>query len=68
MKRARVKSSHLQSVGYTGTTLEVQFQSGPVYQYPGVPERVVKGLLNATSKGNYFAEHIRDRYHAKKVS
>ena len=54
----------MRSVGYESTSkiLEIEFQSGEVYQYLEVPEMVHKGLLRAESKGQYFNSEIRDDY------
>lgn len=61
MKRVAVQSTNLASVGYdpATATLEIEFRSGGVYQYNGVPKEVHAGLLNATSKGSYFHRNIR---------
>ena len=46
-------------------TLSVWFvPSGGPYYYYGVPSSVFAGLLNASSKGTYFNEFIRDHYAA----
>ena len=37
MYRIPVSSSNLASVGYEGGILEIEFKSGSVYQYSGVP-------------------------------
>ena len=54
----------MRSVGYESTSeiLEIEFQSGEVYQYLDVPEMVHKRLLRAKSKGQYFNGEIRDDY------
>ncbi len=64
MKRIPVLSSNLVSVGYEASTstLEVEFHSGSIYQYSGVPEREYQELLDAPSKGKHFHRNIRDRY------
>lgn len=69
MNRVPVRSSNIRSVGYdSGTsTLEVEFHSGGVYQYSGVPETVYQGFMRAASKGSYFHDHVRDRYPARQV-
>ncbi len=69
MLRQPVNSSNLQSVGYdsTSSTLEVEFKSGSIYQYAGVPDSVYQGLMGASSHGSYFAQHIRDRYPYTKI-
>jgi hypothetical protein len=42
--------------------LEIEFQSGVVYQYIDVPVRVYEEFCKAESKGNYFNCEIRDAY------
>lgn len=69
MDRQRVRSSNVRSIGYdaTSSTLEVEFNSGGVYQYSGVPEAVYAALMRASSKGSYLNGHIKDRYHCQHV-
>ncbi len=64
-----VASTNLQSVGYDeGTqTLEVQFVSGRVYQYYGVPENMHTQLMRAASKGQFFNTYIRNSYPFSRV-
>jgi hypothetical protein len=64
MDRIIVNSSNLVSVGYKKETqaLEVEFQSGNIYQYLGVPESVYQGLMTASSKGEYFHDNILKEY------
>ena len=42
--------------------LHVTFQSGDLYDYFEVPPEVPKRWKAATSKGEFFSEHIRGRY------
>jgi hypothetical protein len=42
--------------------LDIVFQTGRRYVYHDVPEEVVKGFRVASSKGEYFNTHVRDRY------
>jgi hypothetical protein len=42
--------------------LELQFVSGRRYLYHDVPEETYRGMRQAFAKGEYFNEHIRDRY------
>jgi hypothetical protein len=51
-------------VGYDPSSrrLEVEFHSGGVYQYSGVPESIYQGIMRAASKGSYFHDHIKGRY------
>jgi hypothetical protein len=64
MQRERVSSSAISSVGYDpqSLVLEVEFQSGVVYDYYGVPPRVFHQLMKAPSKGSFVSRRIRDRY------
>lgn len=64
MQRKHVTSSAISSVGYDegSSTLEVEFQSGAVYDYFDVPPRIYRALLKASSKGRFLSRRIRDRY------
>jgi hypothetical protein len=64
MQRTPVDSSMMASVGYDAVshTLEIEFQSGRVYQYSDVPRRIHHDLMQADSHGCYFNEWIRDEY------
>lgn len=69
MKRARVDSSAIASVGYDAATavLEVEFVSGEVYRYFAVPPSVHRALIGAESVGRHFVAHVRDIYPAEHV-
>lgn len=69
MDRQPVSSSNISSIGYdeTSQTLEIQFHSGGIYQYFGVPEYVHIELLQAPSIGSYFARNIRNVYGYQQV-
>lgn len=62
MSRTPVSSSNLASVGYevASRTLEVEFLNGTIYQYANVPSERYSGLLNASSKGDYFNFYIKE--------
>ena len=64
MDRISVQSNNIRSIGYDTDRriLEVEFKSGSIYQYSGVPEHEYEGLLNASSKGRYLNTHIKDRF------
>jgi hypothetical protein len=64
-----VVSSNLRSVGYDPATavLEVEFHSGGIYQYFGVPAGVYGGLMQAGSKGCYFHDFVKGMYAYQKV-
>ena len=63
-------SSVLLSAGYDadGETLEVEFLSGRIYRYFGVPPEVVAALMTAPSLGAYYNREIRDRYRREEVT
>ena len=67
MKRESVSSSLLESVGHDPdeNVLEVELESGAIYQYRDVPEETYEELLAADSLGRYFNHHIRNRSHVQ---
>lgn len=64
MHRNHVTSSAISSVGYDdrSSVLEVELNSGAVYDYFDVPKKVYRDLLKAPSKGRFFSKRVRDRY------
>jgi hypothetical protein len=62
MKRSKVESSALRSVGYDAdlAVLEVEFNDGRVYRYFGIGRSLHQGLLSAKSVGSYYLSHIKD--------
>jgi len=69
MNRIIVNSSNISSIGYYPPTkvLEIEFHDSSIYQYDGVPQSVYDGLMNANSQGQYLHQHIKDKYHYRKV-
>lgn len=69
MPRRPVRSSNISSIGYDAyfSILEVEFTTGAVYQYYGVPKLVYEGLMKASSHGSYLADHVKGRYRYKEV-
>jgi len=61
MDRIPVQSRNLAAVGYDSSTLmlEIEFNSGGIYQYYGVPQEIYEGLMNAGSQGTYFHQNIK---------
>ena len=57
-----VKSSNLKSVAYDSDsgTLEIAFKKGK-YTYTNINESTYNGLMNAHSKGGYFARFIKPK-------
>lgn len=62
-----VSSSDIRSIGYENGTLHIQFRSGGLYAYYGVPVSVYQALVNASSRGRYFHAHIKGRYGDTKI-
>ena len=69
MRRNPVDSSNISSIGYDAGSqvLEVEFKSGKVYQYAGVPNDMADQLARADSKGRFFGQHIKGRFTTKEV-
>ena len=69
MLRQVVQSSSLRSIGYDRSThtLEVEFRSGGVYRYNGVPDTIWSELRRSESKGKFFLEHVRDHFAATRL-
>lgn len=69
MKRISVDSSNLASVGYDSGNkiLEIEFNSGSIYEYYNVPEYEYQNLMNADSHGKYFIANIRNDYRYSRI-
>jgi KTSC domain-containing protein/DUF3006 family protein len=48
-------------------TLRVEMESGAVYDYADVPERVYDELARAPSRDSYFRENVRDEFIGSRV-
>ena len=61
MERKPVMSSNLRSVGYDEEkkVLEIEINSGHVYQYSNVESSRYEGLMTAQSHGTYFDRNIK---------
>lgn len=69
MHRTPVVSSDLYSVGYdpSSQTLEIEFNSGGVYQYYNVPQTIYEQLMMASSHNRFFRAYIRNVYEYSKI-
>ena len=69
LERQSVKSRILRSVGYDESTkiLEIEFQSGVIYQFSGVPPKVHAELVHSDEIGKYFSEKVRPKFQTKQV-
>lgn len=61
MEMYPVASTDLSAVGYDydACILRIEFLKGGIYDYHGVPQEVYEGLMNASSKGQFFNQVIR---------
>ena len=64
MARVDLKSTSLHAATYQDQSafLELEFLSGAIYRYLGVPAQIYQELLRAESKGRYFNQHIRNGF------
>ena len=69
VERQSVKSRILRSVGYDDSTkiLEIEFHTGLVYQYSGVPPKVYADLMHSGEIGKFFSEKVRTQFRTKQV-
>jgi hypothetical protein len=60
----RANSTAITDISYDAraSRLWVGFQSGERNGYEAVPANVHQCLIQAASKGAFFARHVRDRY------
>jgi len=70
MKRIKVESSTIKSIGYDTDDfiLEVEFVKGSIYQYENVMPNVIVQLLFSESIGSFFMRNISKEYKYEKVS
>ena len=69
MIRTPVTSSNICSIGYDPNSgiLEVEFNSGDIYQYFNVPEHAYRELMHASSYGQFLNDYIKFNYRYQKV-
>ena len=70
MERKAVRSTNVASVGYDAKArvLEIEFKSGGVYRYSGVPEKRYQSLMKASAIGSYFIREIKPWYTCRKIA
>ncbi len=57
-----VNSSAISRIEWDNGTLSIWFHESGRYDYYGVPESVYNAFLAARSKGQFYNDHIKDRY------
>ncbi len=70
MQRISVNSTDINSIGYDSQSaiLEVEFNSGGVYQYFDVPSHLHEAFMNASSHGKFLNENIKYNYRYQKIN
>ena len=70
MDRYSVASSDIKAIGYDAQTetLEVEFLSGWIYQYYGVPDHMRLEIMQAQSKGKFLNQYIKNSYPYSRVA
>nr|CAI9751469.1 hypothetical protein DGKKSRWO_DGKKSRWO_CDS_0178 [uncultured phage]CAI9752356.1 hypothetical protein CVNMHQAP_CVNMHQAP_CDS_0179 [uncultured phage] len=70
LQKHMVESSNIEWVAYDkdAKQLFVMFKSGSVYGYEDVPSEIFDELLEAPSKGRYFALKIKWNYKYERLS
>lgn len=69
MIREDVQSSMICTLGYEPetSTLEIEFNSGAVWQYYDIPEYVFYEMKDSGSVGKFFNANIRGQYPESQV-
>lgn len=69
MQRQPVESSMIRAVGYDPATetLEVEFNTGKVWQYLDVPAEVHRQLMASDSHGSYMRSLVIDVYQDRQI-
>lgn len=60
-----VSSTAIRRIGYDSASMRmyIDFEdSDPVSTFCGVPERIFREFVSARSVGQYYHQHIKDRY------
>ncbi len=67
--RIAVKSSNVRSIGYDASqqALDVEFGSGGVYRYAGVPPETHAKLMAAESVGRFVGSEIKGKFVATRL-
>lgn len=60
----QVRSSKIKNIGFDSSAmiLRIEFIRDGLFEYYGVPERIVTEFLDAPSQGIYFKRFIKDHY------
>lgn len=69
MDRKYIESSMIRSIGFDteSSTLEIEFNSGAVWQYFDFPESLWYEFENTDSQGKFFNREVKDQYTETRV-
>lgn len=69
MDRIFVQSTNVTAIGYDEQSqiLEVEFNSGSIYQYYNVPQHLFDALIQAPSKGQFINAYIKNAHSFSRV-
>jgi hypothetical protein len=69
MRRQPIHSSMIASAGYDKkkSVLEIEFNSGAIWHYYDVTEKIFEGLKKSSSAGRYFDDYIKDEYEEMRI-
>ncbi len=69
MERQFIESSMIKSIGYdpNSSTLEIEFNSGAVWQYFDFLESLWYDFESTESKGKFFHREIKNQYSESRV-
>lgn len=69
MKRREISSTMIRSIGHdaNNSILEIEFLSGPVWQYYDFSESDWYSFDSAESHGKYFHKHIKGQFREGQV-
>ena len=62
-----VESSNVAKVGYKDSVLYIEFNSGALYTYSAVPEKVYNDLMEAESIGKFLNQQIKGTYNYERI-
>lgn len=70
MEREVVASGAIRSIGYDAEsrTLEIEFKTGRIYQYEGVPAETHAWLVRIDNKGGFLNRMVIDRFPTREVT
>ena len=61
MERTKIESSQIRSVGFDGSSneMEIEFKPGSVYTYKNITQDIYDNFMRADSKGRFFGQTIK---------